>query len=418
MSLAEGVSARIAYKFYASPAIVPGTAAVSATDLGASGAQVLRRVASTLALTKNTYQSEEVRSDKQIGDFRHGPRRATGNVSGELSPLTYEQLFEAAMRGTWAAAITASQSDFTSVSADNTASTFTFSGGNPVTKGLRVGMGIRFTNLLDSDNNAKNFIILGFGGTQNRVLTVYPAPDTMTTDSNFSLTTVGRSLIIPASSHVSRKLGIEIYNEDIDVARLFTELRAGPFSVEVPATGMAKVTFDFMGRDVEHYSGGSAPFFTSPTAATTTGLMTSVNGLLRCSGENIAVVTGVNIQHQPQLTAPDVAGSNIAPEIFVGRANVTGQLTALFEDADLLDDFRNESEIELLLYLTTTTAVNSPAMTFYLPRIKLGGADVATQGEAEQTITLPFQALKYEGLAATAGIEATTLQIWDTEVTA
>lgn len=418
MALAEGVAARIAYKFYSSAVIVPGTAAVSSSDPGASSAQVLRRVSSSLALTKATYQSEEIRADRQIGDFRHGPRRAAGNVSGELSPLTYEELFEAAMRGTWAAAVTASQSDFTSVSADNTSSKFTFAAGNPVTKGYRVGMGVRFTNLSDSDNNAKNFIILAFGGSNNREVTVYPAPDTMTADSAFTMTSVGRSLIIPASSHVSRKLAVEIYNEDVDIARLFTELRAGPFNLQVPATGISTIDFEFLGRDMEIYTAGSAPFFTSPTAATTTGLMTSVNGLLRISGETVAVVTGANVNHQPQLTAPDVVGSNIPPEIFVGRHNITGQITALFEDADLIDDFKNETEIELMLYLTTTSAVNSPAMTFYLPRIKLGGADLATQGEAEQTITLPFQALKYEAVAAaTGGTENTTLQIWDSEVT-
>lgn len=419
MSLAEGVAARIAYKFYSSAAIVAGTAAVSSSDPGASSAQVLRRVSSTLALSKDTYQSNEIRSDRQIGDFRHGVKRVQGNISGELSPLTYEQLFEASMRGTWAAAVTASQSDFTSVSAVNSTSKFIFTGGNPATKGYRVGMGIRFSNLSDADNNSKNFIILAMGGSNNRELTVYPAPDDMTADSAFTLTSVGRSLIIPASSHVSRKIAVEIYNEDVDIARLFTEMRVGGFNLQLPPTGIGTIDFDFMGRDMESYTAGSAPFFTSPTAATTTGLVAAVNGLLRVSGETVAVVTGLNIQHQPQLSGDPVVGSNLLPEIFVGRHNITGQMTAFFEDADLIDDFRNETEIEILAYLTTTSAVDSPAMTFFLPRVKLGGADLQTQGEGGQTITLPFQALKYEAVAAaTGGTENTTLQIWDSEVTA
>lgn len=418
MSLAEGVSARVAYKFYSSSAIVAGTAAVSATDPAATGGQILRRVASTLALSKDTYQSAEIRSDRQIGDFRHGVKRVAGNISGELSPLTYEQMFEASMRGTWAAAITASQSDFTSVSADNALATFTFSAGNPVTKGLRVGMGIRFSDLSDADNNSTNFIILGFSGTENRVLTVHPAPDTMTADSAFTLTTVGRSLIIPASSHVSRKVAVEIYNEDVDIARLFTEMRVGGFNVQLPASGMSTVEFDFMGRDMEIYTSGDAPFFTSPTAATSTGIMAAVNGLLRVSGETVAVITGLNIQHQMQLSGDPVVGSNLLPEIFAGRSVVTGQMTAFFEDADLINDFKNETEIEILAYLTTTSADASPAMTFFLPRVKLGGADLQTTGESGQSITLPFQALKYETAVATAGIENTTLQIWDSEVVA
>lgn len=416
--LAEGVAARIAYKFYASALITPGTLATSSSALGASSAQALRRVSSTLALQKDTYQSQEIRTDRQIADFRHGVKRVVGNISGELSPLTYEELFESSMRGTWAAAITASQSDFTSVSAVNSTSKFVFSAGDPITKGFRVGMGVRFTNLSDADNNSKNFIILAMGGTTGREWTVYPAPDDMTADSAFSVTSVGRSLIIPASSHVSRKLGIEIYNEDVDIARLFCELRSGGFNVNLPPTGLATVDFDFLGRDMEVYTAGSAPFFTSPTAITTTGITAGVNGLLRVSGETVAVITGLSIQHQSPLSGEPVVGSNLLPEIFKGRHLVGGQMTAFFEDSDLIDDFRNETEIEILAYLTTTSAVNSPAMTFFMPRVKLGGADLQTQGEGGQSITLPYQALKYESAASVAGIEPTTLQIWDSEVTA
>jgi hypothetical protein len=58
-------------------------------------------------------------------------------------------------------------------------------------------------------------------------------------------------------------------------------------------------------------------------------------------------------------------------------------------------------------------------MSFFLPRVKLGGADLATSGEGGQMITIPFQALKYETTPlATSGIDNTTIQIWDSEVSA
>jgi hypothetical protein len=418
MSLAEGVSARIAYKFYADATITPGSEPTPATDPGVGSAQILRRVASTLSLGKDTYQSNEIRSDRQIADFRHGTKRVSGNVSGELSPLTYADWFEASFRGTWSAsAVTASQSDFTSVSADNSTSKFAFTAGNPVTKGYRVGMIIQFSNLSDADNNSKNFIILAFGGTSNREVTVYPAPDTMTADSAFTMTSVGRQLIVPSTGHVSRKVAVEIYNEDVDIARLFTENRVGGFNVQLPATGMSTIDFEVMGRNMVKYESGAAPFFTSPTAATTTGLLAAVNGLLRIGGETVAVVTSATIQFQSSPSGDAVIGSNLVPEIFLGRAVVTGQMTAFFENGDLIDDFVNETEIEFLAYLTTTSAVNTPAMVIYLPRIKLGGADLQTQGEGGQMITLPFQALLSTAAEATAGIPATTIQIVDTQVT-
>ena len=121
MPLAEGVSARIAYKFYADQKIIPGVPAVSATDPGPADAQVLRRVSSSLAFTKDTYQSNEIRSDYQISDFRHGVRRVAGNVSGELSPLTYAELFAASLRSDWVAAVSLSNTELTSMTANSLA---------------------------------------------------------------------------------------------------------------------------------------------------------------------------------------------------------------------------------------------------------------------------------------------------------
>jgi hypothetical protein len=115
MPLAEGVSGRIVYKFYTDATITPGVPAVSATDPAATGGQILRRVASTLAFTKDTYQSNEIRSDYQIADFRHGVRRVAGNISGELSPLTYKDLFEASFRANWVDPVSSSNTALTSM---------------------------------------------------------------------------------------------------------------------------------------------------------------------------------------------------------------------------------------------------------------------------------------------------------------
>lgn len=413
MSIAEGVQAQVAYKAYASGVITAGTLATSSSDLGASSAQVLRRVSSSLKLAKDTYQSNEIRADRQIVDFRHGVKRVTGSLSGEFSPKTYFPFIEAACRGTKAAAITASQSDFTSVSADHSASTFTFSAGDPVAKGLRVGMIARFSSLSDSDNNGKNFLILGFGGTSNRTVTVYPAPDTMTADSSFSLTTVGKSIAMPSSNFVSRKFGFEHYFADLGIAHLFTECRVGGFTLQLPPTGLSTIEIPVMGRSQENYEGSVAPFFSSPTAAGSEGIFAAVNGLIQVGGSTVGVVTGLNVQMNLNPSSDAVVGQNFVPEIFLGKANVTGQITAMLQDNVLINDFINESEISILAYLTTTSAVNTPAASILLPRIKFSDAPVAVQGEGAQIITLPFQALKYTG--STAGIEQTTFQMCDTE---
>ncbi|MCW5695778.1 MAG: hypothetical protein KIS96_03475 [Bauldia sp.] len=415
MSLSEGVQARVAYKAYATGVIASTTQPDSSADPGASAAQILRRVSTSLKLGKDTYQSEEVRTDRQIADFRHGTRRVTGSISGEFSPATYWELIEAALRGTDAAAITADQSDLTSVSADSSTAKVTFASGNPVSLGFRVGDVIRFSSLADADNNSKNFLVLAFGGANNREVTVFPAPDTMSPDTSFTVATVGRSVYVPSSGHVQRKFAFEVYHEDIDIARLFTECRVAGFSIDLPASGMSTIEIPVMGRDMEVYEDSAAPFFTNPAAATTTGIFAAVNGAIYLNGARIGVVTGLSIQLDVSPSSDAVVGQNIVPEVFLGRANVTGQVTAFFENADLIGNFLDEDEIAILVYLTTTSAPDSPAATIHLPRVKLGDADVAVSGEGGQVLTMPFQALLYQGSGA--GIVATTIRIVDTQAT-
>ncbi len=166
---------------------------------------------------------------------------------------------------------------------------------------------------------------------------------------------------------------------------------------------------------METYESGSAPFFTSPTAAGTTGIFAAVNGLLQVGGTTVGVVTGLDINMNLNPSAQAVVGQNFPPEIFLGPADVSGTLTAMLKDNTLVDDFVNETEISILAYLTTTSAVNSPANTIFLPRIKVGDAPVAVTGDGAQFLTIPFQALKSTATEATTGIAATTIQVCDTE---
>lgn len=413
MSLAEGVQRSIRYKAYSTGVISSNTQPTSTVDPAITGGQSLRRVSSSLKLAKDTYASNEIRDDRQIADFRHGVKRVTGSISGELSAGTYFDFIEAALRGTKAAAVSLGPSQLTSLSADNATSKFVAAAGDPVALGLRTGAIIRLTGMSDPDNNAKNFLITGFSGGSNRNILVYPPPDTMTADTTFTLATIGKSIFAPSSSFVNRKYAIEQYSIDVDVSQLFTECRIAGFGLKLPATGLSTIDVPVMGRDMEIYTAASAPFFTAPTAPTTTNIMAAVNGLLRVGGTTVGVVTGLDVTLNLNPSSDGVVGQNFVPEIFLGRANVTGQVTAFFENETLINDFKNETEVSILAYLQGSSALASQAMTVYLPRIKFGDANVATAGEGGQAITMPFQALKADG--TTVGDEATTIRIHDTE---
>ena len=411
MPLAEGVQASIRYKPYPSGAITPNSQPVLAAEPGASGGQLLRRTASTLNLRKDTYRSAEIRADRQVGDMRHGTRRVEGSISGEWSPATYAELIAAAHRHSPGPALSHDDTDFTSLAADAATGTLILAGGDPVAEGYRVGDVIRLGGLATMDNAGRNFLITGFGGTANRTINVTPAPATMAADSSFSITRPGTVSFVPASGHVSRKFLVEVFSEDIDLSRLFTECRITGYRLSLPASGMATIEVMAMGRDMQTLSGAAAPFLASPAGITSTGILAAVNGALYVSGAQLGVVTALDVEFTMAAEAPAVVGQDFVPEIMLGTARVSGRVSALLQDASLIDAFADEAEGSILMLLEAGTAQPADAVGLHLPRIKFGQADVQLSGEGPQLISLTFEALRYLGSAP--GIESTTIRLHD-----
>ena len=63
----------------------------------------LPHTGTTLALSKDGIESEKLRGDRQIEDFRHGNKSIGGDVSAEMEYGAVDDILEAVMCGTWAA---------------------------------------------------------------------------------------------------------------------------------------------------------------------------------------------------------------------------------------------------------------------------------------------------------------------------
>lgn len=57
----------------------------------------------TLALSKDAVESEKLRGDRQVEDFRHGNKSVSGEITGELEYEAFDDLLEAALCGSWTA---------------------------------------------------------------------------------------------------------------------------------------------------------------------------------------------------------------------------------------------------------------------------------------------------------------------------
>ena len=179
--------------------------------------------------------------------------------------------------------------------------------------------------------------------------------------------------------------------------------------LNLPATGIATADFGVVGADINGAGAWAATsqYFTTPTTATSYGLLTAVMGVLRIGGASIATVTGLSLKVEGGYTTGAVVGSNITPDVFAGRVKVTGQLTAYFDSVTVRDYFINETKFALQCVMWSDTTNTSDFISFALPNCKAMGA-TKSDGEQGLVMTIPFSAL-YNG-TPTSDVSEDTLR--------
>jgi hypothetical protein len=390
MSVASGVAKKLRYREEASWGVI------APDNDTAYIRKSLRRTQSTLDLTKDTYQSNEIRQDYQVADFRHGVHKVAGNINGEFSLGTYADLLAACLRYDWQAGATFTSGVGTEVT--TTANTIVRASGSWITSGFKVGDVVRMAGSSTTANNGKNLRILSLTAT---TITVPSASLTLNATPEAAVTVAvrGKKLWVPSTGHLDRSFTFEHYYSDIDETEVFTGCKVNTTQIGLPATGMMTYQAGIMGKDMVPYSGASAPYFTSVAPDTTTGILAAVNGSLRIAGTDIAVITGLQLNIDGGYTSEPVVGSNTVPSLVPGRVKVSGQFTAQFDTPVLRSAFVDETEISLYSFIEAAGADPKDFLGIGLERIKLGGAQ-ADDGEKAIVRTYPFTALLSSGGAS------------------
>ena len=400
MPQASGVFKQVKFKRETTYGVVPTAAA----------AQALRRTSSDLSLTKQTYQSAEIRTDQQVQDFRHGVRSADGSVAGELSPRTYSDFISAALRRDFTVGVSAVSQSITIAGAGPTY-TVTRAAGSWLTDGFKRGHVVRLSvGAHNAANLAKNLLIQALTAT---VLTVRVLNASALVAEGPIVTStcavVGKNTWAPTTGHTNISYAIEHWFSDVPQSEVFIGCHPTQVDLSLPPTGLATVSIGMMGKDLIT---NTAEYFTAPTAAPAIGITASVNGLLLLNGVAVSVLTGLTLSIASGRSGDAVVGANTIPTRFPGRIVVTGQATAYFEDATFRDAFLNETELELIVVLSSDNTAASDFVGITLPRIKLGGSS-KSDGESGIVQTIPFQALLPITGGTGIGNELTTLLMQD-----
>lgn len=175
---------------------------------------------------------------------------------------------------------------------------------------------------------------------------------------------------------------------------LYNGVEFNTFALSITANDRVTATYGVVGRQQTAPSGTAPAGSTGTTIPTTvqTPMMTGTLTSLSEGGLPLGIATELSFTLENGIEMKPVVASAFTLRPSIGRTNLTGQLTAYFENATLLEKFINgdSSSISILLSDPTTPA---NGYTILIPRIKYTGGQADVSGQGSITIPLPFQAL-------------------------
>lgn len=402
MTIAKGVAKKVGYKKESAW----GTAA------GASGAKYLRRVTANFNLTKETYESAEIRTDYQVADMRHGVRSAEGSLNGELSPSTYSDFMQSILARNFTAGGTTTGASIT-IATSGLFYTVTRAAGSWLTDGFFVGNVIRLTGAgFNPANVANNLLIVSMTATVLTVKVLSATPLVAEGPiASAGADAAGKITYAPLLGHTDDSYTIEEWYSDIAQSEVYTGMKVGTMNVQLPATGLVTCDFSFMGKNLEQK--GTSQYFTSPTAAGTNGIFASVSGAMVVNGAPVALITSMDFSVERGLEAANVVGSNFAADVFTGRIRVTGNFSTYFQDGVFRDYFDSEAKISLVVALSTGEEKNADVVSFSFPLVKVGSA---TKADSEMGIVQDHSFTALLNPVTTNGLIGSTMMVQDTAV--
>lgn len=345
----------------------------------------------TVGAQRSPLQSEELRADRQIADFRLGSVMASGDLTAELSYGTHDALLEAAFGGTWTPTVSMAGVTF---SVDEGTNEIRDSANGFIAAGITVGMLIDPGGFTTPMNNTvvKVSAVLAGALTVTKPdgsvadLTDEAAGDAVTIvslEQNLKAGTTRRSF-----SFLRHFTDITATGEGLPY-HLFKGVEVNSVTFGLNANQIASLTFGLMAREPVDPANSAPAGSTYGTASTTTPT-DAFTGVFEEGGVTCGVATELSITLENGMEPRNVIGSKFGLRPSIGRSNATGTAGAFFEDASLLSKFIGEEDSSLSISLPD---VDGNSYTLEVPRLKYTGGQPDVSGQGSITLSLPFQGL-------------------------
>lgn len=375
------------------------------TKASASGAKYLRRVTGSFQLEKDTYESAEIKQSQQTADMRHGTRRSSGALNGELAGNSYTEFVAASLRKDFAAGPTTGA--IAVIAVDETASAFERSTGSFLVDGFFEGMVIQSSGFTTAGNNG--FFVTTAVSALSMTVASFESTSPLVDEVEGDTVTIlapGKVSYVPLTGHTDDSFTVEEWYPDAAISRTFLGQQVNQMDIAIQPNSMATINFAFMGKDAETPTG--VAYFTTPTAQGTEGTFSGPDGIMIINGTKNGKMTGMNLSVGQGITQEAVVGSNSIGAKSRGKVAVSLSGSAVFTDSTMLGYFDDETEISMTYAFKS--ADETDYFAIHMPRVKIG---TGTTDDGEKTIILSFDGTALEGTGAT-GKRPTTLQVQDT----
>ena len=374
MTIATGSRVSIGYIAEETRGTTPGTPQLKA----------LRTTSRNINVEKGTIQSEEVRSDRQIADVRHGMVRVTGDFGFELGLRSYDDILEACLSGTWAQVTVSGTPDLAAVAASHKV---VRAAGSWLTDGFRVGDYVTTAGFSNSANNRTAIRVSAVTSTDLVLDVGSVALVDEASAAGPTVTYVGRRLGIGTTL---RTFTIERAFNDASLFEVFRGVAINTLAISLQPEQMVRATAGLIG--LQHNTVASSTISAAAyTAAPGTSPFSAFDGSMYEGNTKIGVVTGLELSLDNTRTLAGVVGSPYSPDIFEGEANVTGTVSVFFDSATLFNKFLNETETSIAVRCNDVNGADF--ISLVLPRVKYTGGSKNPPRTGPVIQQMPFRAL-------------------------
>lgn len=340
------------------------------TSSSGTGGQKLRRETATFEKTKDAFNSNEITSHQQYTGDTYGTSKTQGTINGDVSAKTYADLLGSLNRAAFTSGVAISTLSIT-IAGSGPTFTLTRGTGSYLTDGYKVGDVVRITaGTYTGVARDINCIVTALTATVMTVIVANgKALSAQGPVASSTITVIGKKSVTPSTGQVNDYYTFEEWLSDASLSRLYTDTQVATADITVPANGNSKIVVGLMGLG---RTLGNSQILTTPTAETTTNILSGENAVILINGTQTAVATSFAAKLDGGVAPGEaVIGSKTISDNVKGDVKASGSFTKLKIDESTATLFDNETPVQLIAAVFADATDTSDFVSLSIPRAKI-----------------------------------------------